>query len=134
MISASLHPDTVSAACRPRGRFAFGLTTRAIWLLVAGLVLALPGFFDAHLAYGMLLWDAIVLAAALWDGARLTAPQQITIDRSWSNAPSLDSATEIELGLLQTSSTILLCRIVDDLPDALIREPATQSLRAYPNV
>ena len=134
MISASLHPDAVSAACRPRGRFAFGLTPRAIWLLVASLVLALPGFFDAHLAYGMLLWDAIILAAALWDGARLTAPQQITVDRSWSNAPSLDSATEIELGVLQTGSAILVCRVVDDLPDALVREPATRLLRAYPNV
>ena len=55
MISASLHPETVRAACKPRGRFAFGLTPRTIWLLVAGLVLALPGFFSPRLAYGMLV-------------------------------------------------------------------------------
>ena len=53
MIGASLHPAAVQAVCRPRGRFAFGLTPRAIGLLVVGLLLALPGFFDARLAYGM---------------------------------------------------------------------------------
>ncbi len=61
MISASLHPEPVRAVCRPRGRFAFGLTPRAIWLLAAGLLLALPGFFVARLGYGMLVWDALVL-------------------------------------------------------------------------
>jgi uncharacterized protein (DUF58 family) len=134
MMRGSLHPDAVSAACKPRGRFAFGLTSRAIWLLIAGLLLVLPGFFDAHLAYAMLLWDALILAAALWDGSRLTLPQQITIDRAWSNAPSLDSETEVELGILQAGSTILICRIVDDLPEALVAAPATDTLRAYPNV
>src|ERR1700690_1370117 len=83
MISASLHPETVRAACRPRGRFAFGLTERAIWLLVAGLGLALPGFFSARLGYGMLVWDALVLLAVLWDFSRLPAPQSITVERSW---------------------------------------------------
>ncbi len=72
MISASLHPEPVRAACQPRGRFAFGLTPRTIWLLVAGLALALPGFFFARLGYGMLIWDALVLVAACcWIGSRL---------------------------------------------------------------
>ena len=134
MISASLHPETVRAACQPRGRFAFGLTPRAIWLLVAGLVLALPGFFSARLGYGMLVWDALVLIAVLGDGLRLPAPQSITVERSWSNAPSLSSATEIEIAVEQNGGTILECRIVDDLPEALVGVPATQSLRVWPRV
>ena len=134
MINASLHPDTVRATCSPRGRFAFGLTPRAIWLLVAGLLLALPGFFDWRLAYGMLVWDGLVIAAALWDGMRLPAPQLIAVDRSWNNAPSLDSETEIDLGVEQSGATILDCRIIDDLPDAFVATPATQRLRVYPNV
>ncbi len=135
MISASLHPETVRAQCvASRGRFAFGLTPRAIWLLVAGLLLALPGFFDSRLAYGMLVWDGLVIAAALWDGMRLPAPQLITVDRSWNNAPSLDSETEIDLGVEQRGGTILDCRVVDDLPDAFVATPAAQRLRAYPNV
>jgi uncharacterized protein (DUF58 family) len=134
VISPSLHPEPIRAACKPRGRFAFGLTPRTIWLLVAGLALALPGFFSSRLGYGMLVWDALVLAAALWDGMRLPAPQLITVERSWSNAPSLSSATEIEIAVEQNGGTILECRIVDDLPEALVGVPTTRSLRAWPRV
>jgi hypothetical protein len=76
---------------------------------VAGLLLALPGFFDWRLAYGMLVWDGLVIAAALWDGMRLPAPQLIVVDRAWNNAPSLDSETEIDLGVEQRGGTILDC-------------------------
>lgn len=134
MISVSLHPEPVRAACRPRGRFAFGLTPRTIWLLVAGLALALPGFFSARLGYGMLVWDALVLLAVLLDFLRLPAPQSITVERSWSNAPSLSSTTEIEIAVDQNGGTILDCRIVDDLPEALVSVPTTRSLRVWPRV
>ena len=134
MISASLHPEPIRAVCKPRGRFAFGLTPRTIWLLVAGLALALPGFFSARLAYGMLVWDALVFVAVLWDGMRLLAPQSITVERSWSNAPSLSSPTEVEIAVEQNGGTILECRVVDDLPEALVGVPSTRSLRVYPRV
>jgi uncharacterized protein (DUF58 family) len=134
MIARSLHPEPVRAVCLPRGRFAFGLTPRAIGLLAAGLLLALPGFFDARLGYGMLAWDALVLAAAVWDGLRLPAPQLITVERSWNNAPALDSESEIELAVEQQGGITLECRLVDDLPEALVKTPATFTVRAYPGV
>jgi uncharacterized protein (DUF58 family) len=134
MTSASLHPEAVRATCKPRGRFAFGLTARTIWLLAAGLLLALPGFFRPTWGYGMLAWDALVLLAAVLDGMRLPAAQQITIERSWSNAPALDSETEIQLAVEHDAGTILECNLVDDLPDALVAAPATHSLRAFPRV
>ena len=136
MICGSLHPEPVRALrAAPRGRFAFGLTPRAIWLLAAGLLLALPGFFRRASGYGMLVWDALVLllATAGWIRA-CRPPQQITVERSWSNAPALDSETEIELAVEQNGRTILECRLVDDLPDALVAMPATHSLRAFPRV
>ncbi len=134
MISSSLHPEPVRAACKPRGRLAFGLTQRTIWLLAAGLLLALPGFFRPTWGYGMLAWDALVLLAVLLDGLRLPPAQQITIERSWSNVPSLDSETEIQLAVEQSAETILECHLVDDLPDALVAAPATHFLRAFPRV
>ena len=134
MISSSLHPEPIRAACRPRGRFAFGLTQRAIWLLAAGLLFALPGFFRATWGYGMLVWDALVLLAIVFDGLRLPAAQQISIERSWSNAPALDSETEINLSVDHSAETILECHLVDDLPDALVAAPATHFLRAFPRV
>jgi uncharacterized protein (DUF58 family) len=135
MPSGSLHPESIRASCGPRRRgLAFGLTPRAIWLLVAGLLLALPGFFHASWGLGMVEWDALILLAVLIDLLRLPSPALITIERSWSSAPSLDSETEIELALEQRGKIILQCRLVDDLPDALVAMPATHSLRAWPNL
>jgi len=75
--------------CKLRRRwFAFGFTPRTIWLLVSGLALALPGFFNAWWGLGMIPWDALVLAAAFFDWLRLPAAYEITVGRSWSNAPS----------------------------------------------
>ena len=45
----------------------------------------------------MLAWDALVLLAALLDGLRLPRARKLTAGRSWTNAPALDSETEIEL-------------------------------------
>jgi uncharacterized protein (DUF58 family) len=134
MISPSLHPDPIRAACQPRGRFAFTLTQRALWLLALGLVLALPGFFSAHLGYGMLVWEALILLFALADGLRLPAAEQIAVTRTWSNAPALASETEIELAVEHDAGTILDCRLIDDLPEALAATPVTHRLRAYPRL
>jgi uncharacterized protein (DUF58 family) len=137
MIAPSLHPEPVRAAARPRARMAFALTPRAIGLLAAGLLLALPGFFDARLTYGMLAWDALVLIGAFWDWSRLPPPALITVERSWNNAPSLDSETEIELTVEVTGErrgAILDCRLIDDLPYALVFTPPTHLLRAFPGV
>jgi len=135
MISPSLHPESVRGRCRPRRHnFSFGLTPRAIWLLVAGLLLGLPGFFHASWGLGMVEWDLVILAAAFFDLLRLPTPERIVVERSWSNAPSLDSETEVELAVEQDGRRVLLCRIVDDLPEALVATPVEHDLRAYPNV
>ncbi len=134
MIGGSLHPHPVRAVCQPRGRFGFGLTPRAIGLLAAGLLLALPGFFSPRLGYGMLVWDALVLLAAFYDGQRLLAPRLITVERSWSNAPALDSTTEIELAIEQQGDIVLAFRVIDDLPAAFVAAPATHTLEAFPRI
>jgi uncharacterized protein (DUF58 family) len=94
----------------------------------------IPGFWDGRLAYTMLAWDALVLLAALLDGLRLPAAAQLTASRNWLNAPALDSETEIELTIENRGRMILDCRIVDDLPPALVAEPETLRLTAFPRV
>jgi len=139
----SLHPDPIRAVCERRRKWwAFGLTPRAIALLLAGFVWLIPGFWDGRLAYAMLGWDALVLLAALLDGLRLPRAEQLTAGRSWSNAPALDSRTEIELTIENMGRTIVDCRLVDDLPAALTgfdagevnAEPPTHRLTAFPRV
>jgi len=134
MISASLHPAPIRAACQPRSRFAFALTPRCITLLLVGFLGLIPGFFDWRLAYSMLAWDVLVLLFAALDGLRLPAPRQITAIRTWSNAPALDSNTEIELTLENAGTLILQCRLIDDLPTALVAHPAEHRLTVFPRV
>ena len=97
MIAPQFHPDEIRADCEPRGRFSFGLTARTIVLLLAGFVFLIFGLWDPRLSYAMLAWDALVVLAALLDGLRLPKPASLIAARRWSNAPSLDSQTEIEL-------------------------------------
>ena len=134
MIAPSLHPEPITAPCEPRQRWAAGLTPRAVALLLVGFAWLIPGFWDARLAWAMPAWDALILVAALLDGLRLPKPALLTATRSWSNAPALDSATEIDLTLQNQGRTILDCRLVDDLPAALVAEPATLRLTVWPRV
>ena len=134
MISHSLHPGPVHAVCQPRRRWAFGLTPRAIGLFTLGFLWLIPGFWNARLAYAMLAWDGLILLAALLDGLRLPNEAQLSVARSWSNAPALDSQTEIELTVENHGKVIVECRLMDDLPPALIAELATHRLTAFPRV
>jgi len=79
-------------------------------------------------------WDALVLVFALIDGLRLPAAGELVVSRAWSNAPALNSETEIELTVENRGRTIIECRLVDDLPPALVAEPATLRLTAFPRV
>jgi uncharacterized protein (DUF58 family) len=134
MMLSSLHPTPVSAACERRRRWSFGLTLRTIGLLLAGFVWLIPGYWDWRLAFAMPAWEALVLLAALLDGLRLPAPAKLTVGRRWSSAPALMSETEIVLSLENRGHIVLDCRLVDDLPPALVAEPATLRLTAFPGV
>ena len=134
MISPSLHPGPVRAAFEPRGRCAFGLTPRTIALLLVGFLGLVPAFWDSRLAYSMLAWGLMVLLFAFLDGLRLPAARELTATRSWSNAPALDSETEIELTIDNHGKLIVECRLEDDLPHALVAHPAPHRLTAFPGV
>jgi uncharacterized protein (DUF58 family) len=137
MISPQFHPAEVRARCEPRGRWSFGLTGRSIVLLMAGFVLLIFGLWDQRLSYAMLGWDGLVLIAALLDGSRLPKAASLTAARTWSNAPSLDSQTEIELTIENQGAVIIECRLTDDLPSALMDATAhSEPIRvtAFPRV
>ena len=133
MIVPSLHPDPVRADCQPRRRWGFALTPRAIGLLAAGFLWLIPGFWEGRLAYAMPAWDTLILLAALLDGLRLPRATQLAAVRAWSNAPALDSETEIELTIENHGRVIVECRLIDDLPRSLTAEPATHKLTVFPN-
>jgi len=134
VIQPSLQPGPVKAVCVPRRRWAFGLTARTVGLLILGFFLLIPGFWDSELSYTMLAWDLLVLLAAFLDGRRLPRAADLSAGRSWTNAPALDSETEIELTLENRGRVIVHCVLDDDLPPALTAQPAVQNVTAFPNV
>lgn len=134
MISPSLHPEPIKAVCERRRKLAFGLTPRAIALLTAGFLLLIPAFYEPRLSYAMLVWDGLILLAAWLDGLRLPKASLLTAERSWSNAPALDSQTEIELAIENHGRILVECRLTDDLPAALSAEAVKQRLQAWPRV
>jgi uncharacterized protein (DUF58 family) len=103
-------------------------------LLLVGFLGLIPGFWDARMAYSMPAWDLLVLLFAFLDGLRLPAARELTAVRTWSNAPALDSETEIGITIENHGSLIVECRLVDDLPVALVAVPATHLLTSFPRV
>jgi uncharacterized protein (DUF58 family) len=132
VLQPSLHPASVTAPCQSHSRIAFGLTPRTMLFLGAGFLWLIPGYYIPRVAYIMLLWDGLILLAALLDGLRLPHPSTITASRSWLSAPSLGSAVEIELTITHQNPILLDFQLTDDLPPQLIETPSTHKLRAYP--
>src|ERR1700761_8318912 len=126
MIQPSLQPQPVQSACVPRRRWAFGLTARSVGLLIAGFVLLIPGFWYSELSYAMLAWDVLILLAAFLDGRRLPRAVALTASRSWTNAPALDSESEIEITGEKHGRVIVHCRCDEELPPAPAAQPAMQ--------
>jgi uncharacterized protein (DUF58 family) len=114
--------------------FALGLTRRSFFLLGAGFLWLIPGYYQPRLAWVMLLWDGLILFVALLDGLRLPAPATLTASRSWLSAPALGSAVEIELSVSHGNRILLDCILTDDLPPQLLETPAMHKLRAYPRL
>ncbi len=134
MVAPSLHPEAISARAVRRRKFPFGLTPRALWLLLAGFLWLYPGYFNPQVSFGFLAWEGLILLLAFVDAWGLPKPERITLGRNWSNAPALDSKTEVELSVTHEGGRILDCRLIDDLPLELVAIPETQRVLAYPNI
>jgi uncharacterized protein (DUF58 family) len=134
MPQTTLHPAPIAAPAQPRSRFAYGLTQRAVWLLGAGFLWLIPGYYQPRLAWAMLVWDGLILLVALLDGLRLPAPATLTASRTWLSAPSLGTSVEIELAVTHHNPILLDCTLLDDLPTHLVETPISRKLRAYPRV
>ncbi len=138
MIAPSFHPGIGSRnmrAARPLELRAHAALHRAVhrWLRVSDsrVLGCAPELRNAGMGWP---WCCSPL---LLDGMRLPRAAQLTAARTWSNAPSLDSQTEIELTIENNGSVIIECRLIDDLPPAL-RDPSAQQepirLTAFPRV
>ncbi|MGI4829079.1 MAG: DUF58 domain-containing protein [Janthinobacterium lividum] len=132
----TLIPSPASGRARPLGRtgriFGFGLTPRAMWLLVIGVLLALPAFWHPRAAWFMGAWDALLLAVVCMDAWRLPRPRQLRVSRTFLDSPQLGVATRVELAVTVDADQVLQMRVTDDLHPALVGVPETRSLEVFP--
>ena len=132
----TLIPPAVTAPAQPRTRAArllgFALTPRALTLLLAGLLLAIPAFFHPRAIWAMFAWDAIVLTLALIEAVSLPSPSALTVTRRFLESPRLGELTRVELELTQTSNALLEVTLTDDLAPTLLPTPHPLRVLAYP--
>jgi len=117
----TLVPPPVRAAATGR-RLGYALTSRALLLLLAGSLLAIPGFFHSRhfvWTWAMAAWDAVVILLAIFDASLLPAPANVVVERRFDNSPVLGEPSQITLEMTQTSNSILDLRVTDALHPAL---------------
>jgi uncharacterized protein (DUF58 family) len=132
----TLIPQAVSAKAQPYGRagriVGFGLTPRALWLLLAGVLFSAPEFFHPHRLWLMLAWDALIVALMVGDAIGLAAPGTITVTRRFLHSPAIGEEAEIEFEVLQESHGIVTMQVTDELHASLIAMPRPVTVVAYP--
>ncbi len=133
----TLIPESVTAVAAPQGRrgrlFGFALTPRALYLLLAGVVLAVPAFFVPHTLWMMPAWDVVILMLAVTDALRLPAPSVISVERRFEHAPALGEAAPVTLNVLQLSPRRLRIGLTDASHPALDLTPQTRFVDCYPH-
>ncbi len=115
------------------GRWAgFGLTARALLLFCAGLVLAIPAFWQPRRIGFMFAWDALLLVLCVVDAARLPRPELLTVRRTFLDSPQLGEPTRMQIAVRMDADTVIDARVVDDLHPALIAKPEVQRIEVFP--
>ena len=132
----TLIPPPASAEARSRGRWGRVLgttvTPRALLLLLAGLLCAIPGFFGMHWLVLMLAWDALVLVLVAVDIASLPPAHSLRVTRTFLDSPVLGRETRIVLAVEHAMNTILQVHAADDLHPALAQLPPSGALSVFP--
>jgi len=132
----NLIPQPVTVQARYLGRFGhalgYGLSARALLLLVAGVLWAIPSFFHPHRIWIMLAWDGLMASLMIVDLVNLPDPSSIKVTRRFLNSPALGERTEVEYEVVQRSNGIVRVSVTDDLHAALIATPRPLKVIAYP--
>lgn len=114
---------SIEARVVSRARLPFAFGTRFFVALLVGLIWLVPAWWSPRLIAGMFLWDAIVLAAWLFDLLHLPAPGQLEARRVWNSPLSLAHPASVEIELQNHSQTPIYASMTDETPLALRDQP-----------
>ncbi len=119
---ARLAPPAVTARAVSARRIGAAFAPRFFLALLVGLVWLGPAWWAPRLAYAMLAWDALLLAAWLVDWRRLPRPQEIEIERRWPAPASLGVESGVTLEIRCDRRCSFEATLHDDVPHSLSAE------------
>jgi uncharacterized protein (DUF58 family) len=117
--TARLAPPSALAVARAGRRAAFALTSRAFWLLAAGLLWIGPAWIDRRALAVLVLWDAVVIAVVVLDLRRLPSPALLSVSRSWSAPLTLGTSTTVLVDVHNRGAVTIDVRLADYVSAAL---------------
>lgn len=130
--AATLTPSRIESAALAKGRLGLAFGSRFLLLLICGLVFLGLGFLDRRFLWGILVWDAALLAAFFYDLVRLPRPQQLVVARQWLQPAALSVESRVELLLENLGRTAVYAQLVDDIPPELRAEVPMLQLAVRP--
>jgi len=125
-----LAPAPLSATARRSRRLSFGFGRRFFFVMLLGLLWAIPAFWDMRFLLVMAAWDLCAVAAWWVDLLRLPRAARLVLERSWDGPPSLSNNTAVILELRNESGVPITCRVLEDVPRSMIPEPPTVEIKA----
>jgi uncharacterized protein (DUF58 family) len=132
----TLIPESASGVAKPMGRIGrwagFGLTSRAVLLFCAGLLLAIPAFWQPKRIGFMLAWDLLLLILCVADAARLPRPESLMVTRRFVDSPQLSEPTRVETAVVMNADGVIDATVVDDLHPVLVVKPEAQRVEVFP--
>ena len=127
-----LAPPSGTGRAASRGRWSFGLSSRALLLLGAGLIFVAPAVIDRRALVLMATWDLLVLVLAGIDLGRLPSPDQLSITRTWSAPLTLGASLPVTLVLENVGRVPVGVRLADYQPQALRVDLAVLERMVHP--
>jgi uncharacterized protein (DUF58 family) len=121
-----LAPSPVTARAAPAKR-GFGFGQRFFLLFALGLIWVAPMFWHRDFGYGLIAWDVLLLVACLADWLRLRRSFALVVQRRFPGPLALWEATEVQLGLTNSSALTLVAAVTDSAPSTFCIEPQTAS-------
>ncbi|HEX6880027.1 MAG TPA: DUF58 domain-containing protein [Terriglobales bacterium] len=118
MTSHHLLPDPISASGHPARKLAYGFGSRFLLLFAVGFAWIVPAFWNRTFLYGLVAWDAVLLAAWIIDLMALPRPENIQVERSWIGVPAIECTSQVVLTVVNGSRITIHCSLDDDLPVA----------------
>ncbi len=113
---SNLVPATQQAPAESYGRFGIAFGRRSFLLAIIGLVWIGPAFLVPRFAFGILAWDVLLLIAIVIDLYRLPRPQELSVERRWSNPVALSVSSSVELVLHNNGRKTVLAEMFDEVP------------------